>query len=195
MKPQTQLEQQKTSFIEAEIQHNIPVKQHSPQQKQSPSNIPKQFVEQDSKKDPLDDSVLRDVNKSVKDSSKPQSKKPLFSFHKNKTPIQVSKHQAPNTAKTNKMPAAAITLAITAAGVLCISAAYAFSHQKSNNLNAPSSNVLSSKSGQSNNLQTSKLTSVDISKDSSELKSKINSLNDAQDFSDSDISDSALNLQ
>jgi|GEM_PF-5295571 len=212
MKPQTPPpEQQQSSLIEPELQHNIPVKQHIVQDIKAPVNVIKQFVEHDNKNDQgVDEATLKDVNKKIKEEDK-KPKKPLFSFHrKPKTPKPTKQGAKPEVARAPKnakpvgktptkpkstKPIFVIAAAAVAAIGLSVAAIYAFAPKKSLPSNEPASNASTATINQSQNAQGTKVTADDLTQDVSDLNSKINALNDTQDFNTDNISDSALGLQ
>jgi hypothetical protein len=195
MKPQDpQPEQQKTGLIEAEIQHNIPVKLHDSQIPKNPINS--LAAEHDSKKaQEPDDKILQDVNRSVREPDNKPPKKSLFSFRKKK-PSPKPESAKPEKAESSK-PITVVIAALFAAVVLSVAAIYAFSTNKTGMTTpqANTNNTASTTNTSSSSAQNTKITSSELTKASSDLNSRIDSLNDAQDFNVNDFSDSSLGLQ
>jgi hypothetical protein len=203
MKPQTsQTDQQKTGLIEAEIQHNIPVKLHDSQIPSNPINSAKNAQQLNKNGEELDDKVLQDVNKAVKETDNKPPKKSLFSFRKKQIstqthPAKLEKLEVQKGSKTAK-PVLTIVIAMLVATVLSTTAFYAFSTKKPGTSAANPTGTLSKgtstskTSGQSD--QSAKITSSDLTKASTDLNSKIDALNDTQEFNTADLSDANLGL-
>jgi hypothetical protein len=144
-----------SNLIEAEIQHNIPVKSYATEGK-NPIAALKQFVEHDDKKDEGLDQVLNDVNQSVKESDNKTHKGSVFSFlkkHKSEKPAQpqIQEQLSPHTQSVQQTPAEQPTtqvskekpknskpifvaaIAIIVAGGLSAAAFYAFAYTKGSN--------------------------------------------------------------
>jgi hypothetical protein len=197
MKPQASSQEPKTNLIEAEIQHNIPVKQHSLDSLKNPITAIKQFAEHDNKGDKDLDRVLADVNKSVKDSDKKAPKKSFFSLRSKRT----SEESANPNKKTKKVkgvkktkPLLAAVVAILVAIVLSAAAVYAFSQQKTSSDKKSFASSTATPSSSSQTTSSNKMGSDDLNKLSTELNSKVDSLNDSQDFNSTDLSDANLGL-
>jgi hypothetical protein len=218
MSPQNPTPQQGANLIETELQHNIPVQPHAPNDN-NPIAGANQFVEHDSKHDDGLEQVLNDVSASVKEADKKTSKKSLFSFLK-KNKVKVEKpaeplpSQAPamnNTTRQEKIPEnpqeqiakkeektkvpkpiLAAVVAIFIATGLSAAAFHTFNQTKdgSNKLQAAKTTNVQPQTAS----QSTQLTVNDINDFSSTLDSNFNSLNDAQDFNESDISDANLGL-
>jgi hypothetical protein len=206
--PQTGQSPQNSNLIEAEIQHNIPVKIHSSEDK-NPIAALKQFVEHDNKNEDGLDQVLKDVNNSVKDTDKKLGKKSFFSFlkkPKDKKPEPVQppqqpqqqlssppsaqaqqKEQTPGKPKKSQPIFVAIVAVIVTSGLSAV-AFYAFSHSKT---------TADNKSGSSQSTQSSnspQLTVEDLKDFSANMEASMNSLNDPKGFNQTDLSDSNLGL-
>jgi uncharacterized protein HemX len=190
MNPQSTPEPE-SSLMEAEIQHSIPVKQHADDKNGSPNPI--NSFSQPAKNDNDLDKVLKDVNKSIKETSK-KPKKIWFQFHKklkvekasqsNKTPDVKEK-------KTTK-PSTVIAAAVVVAVGLSIIAVYAFGQSNNNQKNQASGTTPSSNSTQQN--AKNGVTAADLSTLSSDLNTTLESLDDSQDFNATDLSDQNLGL-
>jgi uncharacterized protein HemX len=197
MKPQANSQESKDSLIEAEIQHNIPVKQHSLDGLKNPITAIKQFAEHDNKGDKDLDHVLADVNKSVKDAEKKAPKKSFFSVHNKNAagkPVSSNKKVEPVKEAKKTKPLLAAGIAAFVAITLSAAAIYAFSQQKTS---PTKKSLISSKAASPSSSQTAssdKMSPDDLSKLSSELNSKVDSLNDSQDFNATDLSDANLGL-
>jgi uncharacterized FlaG/YvyC family protein len=181
-----------TGLIETEIQHNIPVKQHSDDKINNPNPI--NSLPQLAHNDDDLDKVLKDVNKTVKETGKKASKKLWPHFHKklkvNKSNLPPKPHDTKEK-KIAKLPIVIVVAAIVAIG-LGVSAVYAFG------LSTDSSNTQPSNKSASNNTpaQTAKdqVTATDLNTLSSDLNTKIDSFSDSQDFNSVDLSDQNLGL-
>jgi hypothetical protein len=202
MKPQVSptSQEQKASLMEPEIIHNIPVKLHADEIKKNAPEPPKQFLEQGKHEQDMDDKVLNDVNKAVKSSSEKNPKRPLFSFRKKPHKEEVDNKPKPiprqNPKSANPKPLVAVAGASIMAITLCAIAVYAFTlNETPTNSTAKTPSSASSPKASANNVASSKVSSLDLKRISSDLESKIDALDDSQDFSTSALSDSSLGLQ
>ena len=194
MKPQDNPQKQESSLVEAEIQHDIPVKQHISDIKNPITNI-KQFVDHNKKDDKELDQVLQDVNKSVKEPEKKQKKKFKISFGAKKVKPGAKKQPDTKEAgaeKKRKSPASmlAVVTAILVATLLSVAAFYAFNQPKE---------VATNNEDKSTNSSTTQvadpvLTAKDIDELSTDLQTKIDGFDDAQEFNSTDLSDSSIGL-
>jgi hypothetical protein len=215
MSPQNPTSQQDANLIETELQHNIPVQPHVPNDKNPIAGV-KQFVEQDNKHDDGLEQVLNDVSASVKESDKKNAKKPLFSFLKKKkvdgvkpavslsspgpsinNPTQQEENPENQIAKKEEKakvpkPILAAVVAIFIATGLSAAAVYAFNQNKDvyNKLQTAKTTTTQPQAAS----RSTQLTVNDLNDFSSTLDSNFNSLNDAQDFNEADISDASLGL-
>jgi hypothetical protein len=198
MKPPSNASSQESGSVEAEIQHDIPVKQHISDIKNPITNI-KQFVDHNKKDDKELDQVLQDVNKSIKEPEKSQKKKFGISLRSKKTKPMPQKQPVASGAQQQKkqrnpVPILSVAAAIFVAGCLCVAAVYA--------LNQPKETATNNKdlgTGQTTNSTTSQttdsvITSKDVDELSSNLQSKVDGFNDEQEFNSTDLSDSSLGL-
>lgn len=172
MKPQQPAQQkQDTNLIEAEIEHNIPVKQHISDELKNPIAAIKQFVEHDKKEDKELDKVLKDVNESVKNGGK--------------KPVKIGKT---NTEKSHgPKPVLAIVAAVLVAAGLSFAAFNAFSSSESDQKSNKTKTTAQSSGG-----ETAVLSEPD--KLAKALKEKLDGLNDSQEFNTTDLSDQNLGL-
>jgi uncharacterized protein HemX len=195
-----------TNLIEAELQHNIPVKPHTADEK-NPIMAVKQFVEHDNKNDDGLDEVLKDVNNSVKDSENKSNKKSFLSFMHKKQKVQVPqavqqpaamvpapvKTDKPKTQK-NLMPMIVIGVAAIVAIGLAVVAFYAFKQQKKTAVNTSANTSSAPTTSTIQNVSTGQLTATDIKDFSTNIQSNFASLSDAKDFNQDDLSDASLGL-
>jgi hypothetical protein len=218
MSPQNPTPQQGANLIETELQHNIPVQPHTPNDKNPIAGV-NQFVDHDDKHDDGLEKVLNDVSASVKDSDKKTAKKPLFSFLKKKkvddkkpaeplpspSPVMNNPTQQENIpenpekqivkneekAKVPKPILAAVVAVFIATG-LSAAAVYAFNQTKSGSNESQTAKTTTAQPQSAS--QNTQLTVNDLNDFSSTLDSNFNSLNDTQDFNETDISDASLGL-
>jgi uncharacterized protein HemX len=186
-----------TDLIEAELEHRIPVK--DPDQAgqvansfsaPNPISQQKQIPEESDKKDKGLEPILKDVNQNVAKEDKSSGKKPKFSLFKKKVNKKVEQQPKPKSPK----PVLAVIVAVLIAGALGVAAFYAFKSNQTTNLQS-SQSVKGAKSTNGNNSATvNSVQTEDLANLSSDLQSKINSLNDAQDFNQADLSDQSLGL-
>jgi CRISPR/Cas system-associated endonuclease/helicase Cas3 len=196
MNPQQKPSESKSNFVEAEIQHNIPVKFHADEHQKNPIASVKHILDHDKKKDKDLDQVLDDVNKSVKEADKKSSKRlfPLFrqKHVSNNLPEQQKSLQ---TAKSgSSKPIGVVAAAAVVACGLIFAAFYAFNHTT-----APAKEKLSNKPASTSSTlppasASSEVKVADLTKLSSDLTAQINALSDAQDFNPTDLSDKNLGL-
>jgi hypothetical protein len=207
MNPQQQAQPPGTNLIEAEIQHNIPVQPHSADEK-NPILSPKQFVEHDNKNEEGLDEVLKDVNNSVIDSDKKPEKKSIFSFftkakannpkekaaepnppEQQQPPAQETKHVPARNSKKLIIP---IVAALVAA-CLGMAAFYAFKKP----INPASGKQASAQSNLNSAPSTTnkQITANDLKDFSDNIQSNFANLNDANDFSQTNLTDNSLGLQ
>jgi hypothetical protein len=198
--------QQKTSgkdlnLIQAEIEHNIPVKQHNlpAAPNGEPSHNPithiKQFLEADKEKPEHQglEHVLKDINRNVKAEDKNSGSKPKSSFFRKKIKPE-------NSSPVKSKPILVIAVAAAVACALMAATFYAFKHDtpvariKASTDSLASKKVDSNAASKDTSQQTSAVSPGDLSSLSLSLQSKINAFNDEQDFNQQDLSDQSLGL-
>jgi len=187
-------------LIEAEIEHGIPVK--SPAQddglgNSNPITHTGQFIEEGGEHSDKElDHILQDVNKKVEEANNKADAKDRFAFLNRK--LRTKTRPKPDKAKSAK-PALAVIVAIIFALSLSVAAYYAFKPAKSKTINNTTTNngKVGTSSSSSDAVQAAGGTLVkpsDLSDLSNTLQSKINGLNDSQDFNQQALSDQALGL-
>lgn len=195
----TTAENPSTNLVEAEIEHGIPVKHPEPSPASNNSNpiaAGKQFVEEgEAQNDPELDNILNDVNKKVKDvESKKESPKKL-----NLLNVFKLKKQKTNPEPGSKAPILVVIAAVLITVILAVVAVYAFKSNKTPVTAAtqPSVAKVGTSSSSVDAVQSaggSVISPGDLTDLVNSLQSKINALNDSQDFNANDLSDQNLGL-
>jgi hypothetical protein len=201
MNPGQNSSEPKPNFIEAEMQHNIPVKPHAAEPPRNPITSAQHILDHGKKNDKDLDRVLDDVNKSIKEPNKKSNRKILSIFQK-----KVKEHKAEESPKQHKEPQAAKTSSTKPVGVfaaaalvscgLIFAAYYAFNHAPTS-VSKEKPNSSKTSAATAANTPTAvmpEITSADLTKLTSDLTTQINALSDAQDFNPTDLSDSNLGL-
>jgi hypothetical protein len=191
-----------TDLIQAEIEHNIPVRQQDKAgdeaavSSHNPITHIKQFLEPDADKkdDPQLDNLLQDVNRSVKDETKKPEDKIKSASQQNVD----QKKETPKSPK-NPKPIAAVTVAVVIACALSVTAwgAYSQNNKASIQVSSKASSVTANVASTSNTTQAVQnpiIKPADLSDLASAIQSKENSLNDDQDYNQTDLSDKNLGL-
>jgi hypothetical protein len=187
-----------TDLLQAEIEHNIPVKHQSQEHSQSGDGTNnqhgtiahlKQFLEMDVEKNNESgaDSILTEVNHSIKNEEKAQNGK-----------HGVIKNDLHPAKARNAKPFLVVIIALIVACALGVAAFYAFSQsnrpipatatKQSTQKNVAASN----NSSQSNNGAVASAAEQDNL--SGTIQTTVNDLNDEQDFNQTDLSDQNLGL-
>jgi hypothetical protein len=186
-----------TGLIQAELEHGIPVK--NPDQPEgslkgasaasNPITQSRQSVEESNKKEEELEPILKDVNQSVAKQDENTPKKSKFSLFKK---TAAKKELKPKNTK----PIFAVLAAVLVAGALSVAAFYAFKPKEATNSKGSQSAASNGVGSSSNQAQTvnNAVQPADLANLASSLQSKMNSLNDAQDFNQTDLSDQSLGL-
>jgi hypothetical protein len=195
MNPQQTPSEPKSNLVEAELQHNIPVKPHIEEQHKNPITSAKHILDHDNKSDKDLEHVLNDVNKSVKEADKKPSKGSFSLFQKKHSAGKLPKEQLPP--KSSKFgPSKPIGVVAAAAVVACgliFTAFYSLSPNASpSSKEKPITKAASSASQPA--ASSSEIKAADLTKLASDLTTQINALSDAQDFNPTDLSDTNLGL-
>lgn len=185
-----------TDLIQTEIEHGIPVKQPDQPASGAPAGGSKnpivdtsQFIQESAQNDTELEKVLKDVNRKVKDADKKVKKRSFLRFKKAVPPEAKPAKTAPSP-KSPK-PALIATVAVLVAAGLAVAAFYAFRQSESTSSNQTSLTSSNENAG-SNTLQEVK--PEDLRNLYADVQSKLNSLNDAQDFNSQALSDQSLGL-
>ena len=201
--PQQPAEPGEHDVMQVELEHNIPIKQ--PDQPALAANTAvapaKQFVEVGAKSDKHLENVLKDASREVKDMARAPAKKTRFSlkvlFAKKKQPTTPAAATAPVAAKPQSLtapkasrPFVVIAAAFVIAVALVAAAIYTFRQSQST---ASKASNKAQTVGSSPNTNAS-VQPADISGLSSDLQTKIDQLNDDQDFNVNDLADQTLGL-
>jgi hypothetical protein len=186
-----------TGLIQTELEHGIPVR--NPDQpadnlkgaaaSSNPITQSKQSVEESNKKEEELEPILKDVNQSVAKQDKNAPKKSKFSLFKKSA---AKKELTPKNTK----PIFAVLAAVLVAGALSVAAFYAFKPKEATNSKGSQSDASNGVGSSSNQAQTvnKAVQPADLANLASSLQSKMNSLDDAQDFNQTDLSDQSLGL-
>jgi hypothetical protein len=189
-----------TGLIQTELEHGIPVR--NPDQpadnlkgaaaSSNPITQSKQSVEESNKKEEELEPILKDVNQSVAKQDKNASKKSKFSLFKK----SAGKKEAQESKPKNTKPIFAVLAAVLVAGALSVAAFYAFKPKEATNSKGSQSDASNGVGSSSNQAQTvnKAVQPADLANLASSLQSKMNSLDDAQDFNQTDLSDQSLGL-
>jgi hypothetical protein len=189
---------QSTELIKAETGQSIPVKaQDQPSGNVVAKNVAnpiasKQFVGGgNDKSDKELDSVLKDVNENVKKSGSKSSKQTLFKkiFRKKDSSQAAKVKKEPQHTK----PILAIVAAFIVAAGLSVLAFHVYSQDQNPALNSAQKTLAASKTALNNKIQ-NPVKPADLSDLSLLMNSKLNGLNDTQDFNTNDLSDKNLGL-
>lgn len=186
-----------TDLIQTEIEHSIPVKQPGQPASDAAAGGPNnpiagasQFVQEDSRKDSDLEKVLKDVNQKVKDADKKVKKHSFLHFKKTKTTQPATQPAKSDTKKPHPVLIAATAFIVAAA--LAVAAFYAFKQPVGTSSNQVPLASDSGKSGPDDDK--GPVRPEDLGNLYSDIQSKLNSLNDQQDFNSADLSDQNLGL-
>jgi hypothetical protein len=200
-----------TDLLQPEIQHDIPVKQHSDSESggtfitHNPILAVKQFIEDEvGKKDTEMDHVLKDVSNDVNKDDEPNKetnhKFTLFrKKHKEEKSKQEerSKPESKKDIKKNPKPIIEAVAALIVAFILMFAALAAFKNNSSATKKS-SANERSSKTTADSNIGAANASTAektdDVNSSYMEIQSKISALNDESDFSQTDLLDASLGL-
>lgn len=189
-------------LMKVELEHNIPIRQPSePASNDATPAVPsKQFIEAGGKGDKHLENLLKDASKSVKGLTDLPAKKSRMSLKKlftKKPQPKAAEAVAPSVTtpspapKTNRRtPLVAVVIAFIAAAALTAVAIYAFRQNQSASTGVSSkSNAVSNQTASGTALESSELNSL-----ATDLQSKIDQLDDAQDFDAGSLSDQNIGL-
>jgi hypothetical protein len=179
--------------LKVEVEHNIPIKQPEQQLPAVAQVAPvTQFVQDDGKDDKDLDNALKDASLQVKNLSQTPVPKTRFSLKKflpKKHPINRSQPSA-KPQRSLAIIAAAFLIAIG----LAAAAYYSYKDQPSKSKTTATTNNAASHTPSNIETTAVPIKTADITTFTNDLKSKIDTLNDSDDFNSADLSDQNLGL-